>query len=111
MLGYIDLLLLFTAHFVGDFLFQWREMAQLKSESYRTLWVHCVIYGLPFLIFGWKFYLLAVVTHFPVDAVSSQYTKEFHRTKREWKFYTTIGADQMVHFMVLTSILYLLGGW
>lgn len=61
------------AHLVGDFLLQTDWMALKKKNSdwegrFACL-LHCVLYGLPFLMLSrsWNALLVIVVTHFIID--------------------------------------------
>lgn len=110
MLSYIDLIVLFAAHFLGDFVFQWRELAERKSESWDICLIHGMIYALPFLYFGFVFFIITAVLHFVVDFGSSQLTKRFWKQEEDYKFWLTIGADQMVHMIILVTTLYYFGG-
>lgn len=90
---------LILCHLVGDYLFQTPYLAETKGSNWYHLFVHCMLYALPFyLCFGWC-WQLAVVTglHFPIDLAKARYHK--------------IGAltDQLLHYGA--CLVYLLYGF
>ncbi len=135
----VCLLCLFVLHFVADFMCQTDWMALNKSKWYETfqwpqgdegldaLLTHTLIYGLSFLVFGWKFALITFVAHTLTDALTSQLTSKFWfidffpvdrelvnkkanltvfrpdemiarvHAKRRHWFFVAIGFDQLLH--------------
>ncbi|MBP5327356.1 MAG: DUF3307 domain-containing protein [Bacteroidales bacterium] len=68
---------LVICHLIGDFLFQSRYIAETKGTNWYHLFVHCMLYAIPFYFcFGWC-WQLAVITilHFPIDAAKARYGK------------------------------------
>ena len=118
---------LLTLHFVGDFLLQSDWTALNKSKRWDALFVHCLIYSLCFVLFGWLFVLITFILHVLVDAVTSRITSKLwffkevdgevwgHKEhvyepipeKRHW-FFVVIGTDQLLHFTALAWTLHLL---
>lgn len=96
---------LFVCHWFGDFLFQTEYMSENKSHNSTLLVKHCILYALPFIIFGWKFALLAALFHFPIDYVSSKITHLLYDLKQFKWFFTVIGFDQMFHMIILVTTL------
>ena len=103
-------LLLVWIHFISDFLLQTDKMALNKSSSVKWLAIHCLVYGLPFLYFGFTFAVVTSLLHFLVDYSSSKLTRVlWEQEERHW-FFVTIGFDQAVHLTLLVATLKLLGG-
>ncbi len=126
------LLILLTAHFIGDFLLQTDWMAINKSKSWIALTQHVSVYAMTFyaLTWDWRFAAITFVTHFVTDAGTSRITSrlwfiELMDTKipsgegwnhyarvlpgrRHW-FFVAIGADQLIHAWTLGLTAYYLG--
>ena len=82
-------------HMIGDYVLQNDYIAKTKGENWYHLFVHCVLYVLPFYIcFGLDWNLMFLfATHFLVDA-----------GKARFKIFTYI-EDQYYHYWAL--LLYL----
>ena len=91
-----NILLLALCHVVGDFLFQNRYLAETKGSNWYHLFVHCLLYMLPFYIaFGWFWQLGIIgVVHLIVDAAKARYKVISYAT------------DQALHY--LTLLIYLI---
>jgi len=88
-------------HFLMDFICQWDEMAIKKSTSFKWLVLHGFIYAMPFIYYGFIFWLITFVSHTIVDGITSRVAKYFFlREKRHW-FFVTIGFDQAIHLSCL----------
>ena len=97
----INVLLIVWIHFVSDFILQSDIMAINKSKNVKYLLLHCFIYSLLFLVFGWEFSLIAFLSHFIIDFFTSKLTSYlWQKEKRHW-FFCTIGFDQALHLTVL----------
>lgn len=82
-------------HLLGDYVLQTRFVAASKGSNWYHLFVHCMLYCLPFyLCFGltWQLYLIFVV-HLIVDPLKARYLKINYFT------------DQALHYIVM--LLYL----
>lgn len=90
-------------HWFADFLCQWDQMAIQKSKSIGWLFVHCLIYSICFLYFGWKFALLNGLVHFVIDFFTSRINAKLYLNHRHW-FFTMIGFDQALHLTTLFII-------
>ena len=109
-------------HFIGDFLFQSRRIAENKSTQFTVMIHHCLIimgvfgFGLfnviPDFNKWMSFILAAFGTHYLQDTFVWRYYKwlmtERYRSEVDkfeyWKdsgFWSTIGFDQMLHIMTL----------
>jgi len=96
-------------HYFSDFLLQNDKMAINKSSSNKWLGIHCLIYSIPFLIFGLKFAIILGISHFIVDFFTSRgTTKLWIKGKRHW-FFCLIGLDQTIHITLLVLQIKLFG--
>lgn len=87
---------LIFCHLVGDYVLQIDLLAKTKGTNYYHLFVHCLLYTLPFYIcFGLDGRILVLFfTHIWIDS----YKAIYHKIS-----YTT---DQIAHYIIL--IIYLL---
>lgn len=101
-----------TAHFIGDFILQSRDMAANKGKSFKTLLKHCLLYIGP--IFGVSAIYLSFpsammyacinfLLHFLVDAISSQLTERALKRFGYYHFFAVIGLDQLIHSIILIN--------
>jgi hypothetical protein len=100
----ITFLAIFWLHFIADFILQTDEMALNKSHSFKWLTLHTLTYGIPFLLFGWKYTMINSALHWVVDCATSRMTAHLWKLgERHW-FFVVIGLDQAIHmtFLVLT---------
>ena len=84
-------------HLVGDYVLQIDFIAKTKGENWYHLFVHCLLYILPFrVVYGvdWRLAVL-LVTHIIVDALKARYKK------------ITYTQDQIVHY-IIASLLYVI---
>lgn len=101
-----------AAHFVGDWVFQSRRIAQEKSSYINTLLYHlCIVtvaLSVPFLIFTSKntiYLIVNALLHGLIDwNIWKWYKRRVPANFQYWKdktFYNTIALDQFLH---LTTI-------
>ena len=103
------MILLIWIHFIADFGLQNDKMSLNKSSSNKWLAIHCLVYSIPLLWWGWKFALINGVLHFVVDWVTSRgTTKLWLMNERHW-FFVLIGFDQAIHLTLLYQIKIWLG--
>ncbi|MBP7808101.1 MAG: 2TM domain-containing protein [Bacteroidia bacterium] len=115
------LLVIFTVHFLADFVFQSSKMATGKSKSLKWLSIHVGVYGLVSLIsmgvlayvtkdLYWSFvwWGLNVVLHFFVDYFTSKITSKFWEQKNMRLFFVMIGFDQLLHNLCLIVSCYIM---
>lgn len=67
--------ILLICHLIGDYVLQSNFLATTKGENWYHLFVHSVLYIVPFyLFFGFNSGLLFLaVTHFIIDALKARY--------------------------------------
>ena len=66
---------LLFCHFLGDYFLQIGFIADSKGSNWYHLFVHCMLYMLPFYIcFGltWQFYVILGL-HFMIDAAKARF--------------------------------------
>lgn len=82
---------LIFCHLVGDYVLQSDFIARTKGENWYHLFVHCILYCLPFyIVFGLTWQLWVVfVTHIVIDALKARYKKISYTT------------DQVLHYAVM----------
>ena len=82
---------LVLCHLLGDYFFQSPFLADTKGKNWYHLWIHCMLYILPFyLIFGWTWQLAVIgILHFPIDALKARWGKISYTT------------DQILHYLLL----------
>lgn len=119
----VFLVLLFFAHWVGDFVLQDDDTAKKKSTSNSVLLTHVIRYSLPLLAWKvfviacahpntlfWWFYPVNVAAHFAVDYYTSRWTARLSaqgETQRH-NFFVVIGLDQWLHTATLLVSFHLL---
>jgi len=84
-------------HLVGDYVLQIDFIAKTKGENWYYLFVHCLLYILPFrVVYGvdWRLAVL-FATHIIVDALKARYKK------------ITYTQDQIAHY-IIASLLYMI---
>ena len=91
-----NIILLVMCHMIGDYVLQTRFIAESKGNNWYHLFVHCVLYVVPFYIcFGFIWQLAVIfVAHLIIDPLKARYGKINY-----WQ-------DQTLHYLV--SLLYLI---
>ena len=86
---------LICCHLVGDYVLQIDFIAKTKGENWYHLFVHCMLYCLPFYIcfgFDWRLGVL-LAAHLIVDPLKARYKK------------INYVQDQLIHYV--TMLIYL----
>lgn len=89
------ILKLILCHLVGDYVLQNDFIAQTKGNNWYHLFVHCMLYCLPFYVcfdFDWRL-MFILVTHLVVDPLKARYKK------------INYVQDQIIHYV--TMLIYL----
>jgi len=112
-----SLFVLVFAHWFFDFFCQTKWMAENKSDSWKALFSHTVIYsgGMIVTMYLYSlitnglsidnsifFGLITFVIHTLTDAVSSRYSRKAYKVKKYRVFFNIIGFDQLTHIVQLT---------
>ena len=82
---------------IGDYVLQCDFIAKTKGSNWYHLFVHCILYVVPFVVvFGidWRIYVL-LLTHLIIDPLKARYNK------------INYIQDQILHYVV-ASMLYLI---
>lgn len=68
---------LIFCHLIGDYVLQTDFIAKTKGTNWYHLFVHCVLYCLPFfIVYGLTWQLLFVfIMHFVIDPLKARYNK------------------------------------
>lgn len=71
--------LIVLCHAVGDYLFQTDFLAKTKGTNWYHLFLHCMMYAVPFyLVFGWCWQLaLVTIAHSPIDAMKARWGQDY----------------------------------
>lgn len=107
---------LMFSHWIADFAFQTRYMAENKSKRFDVLAAHCFVYSLVMSLgfyftngFATEFtftrlivfYGYTIVLHTIVDFITSRINAVFYKQNNIHAFFCNIGLDQYIHFVLL----------
>lgn len=101
MIGLDVILLILFLHFVSDYVLQTSTMALNKSKSNYWLFLHSVVYTLPFLLIGVEYAVINGAFHFITDWVTSRVKSSYWDKENYRMFFAVNGADQFVHVATL----------
>ncbi len=107
-------------HWISDFVFQTRMMGENKGKSNFWLTLHVFTYSC-WTFTGWALYSLFTTGHYSeqtylyatawifilhwlTDFITSRITGWFYINKNFYGFFTTIGFDQVLHYVQLFLI-------
>lgn len=90
------IVLLVICHMIGDYVLQNDFIASTKGKNWYHLFVHCVLYVVPFYVcFGFVWQLAVMfISHLIIDPLKARYSK------------INYCQDQALHYLV--SLLYLI---
>jgi len=91
-----DLFKLVMCHLIGDYVLQGDYLAKSKGKNWYDLWVHCMLYIIPFVIvfgYSWRIIIL-FLSHFIIDALKARYNKI--------NYY----QDQLLHYFIFIIYLF-----
>ena len=106
----ILLLLIFCncVHWIVDFICQNDTMALNKSNLFKWLGIHCLIYSGPFWVIDWRFGLVTLISHLGIDGITSRITSYLWKKEERHWFFVMIGFDQLLHNLVMLITIYVL---
>ena len=113
----MNLLLVLTAHFLGDFVFQTERMAQKKRTSVKSFILHCLIYSffivltllwirpIDSIIFA---IIIIVLSHVTIDFIKNILLRIISKRCEDHRGldFTVFVIDQIIH---ITIILFIVG--
>lgn len=87
---------LVVCHLIGDYCLQSDFIAKTKGQNWYHLWVHCILYLVPFYVaFGWDLRLVLIfISHVFVDALKARY------------HVISYPCDQIMHYIILIICLF-----
>lgn len=98
------LILIFLAHFIGDFILQTDDMAKNKSKDNMALTYHIAMYSLPFIIlFGPIYAVINGLLHWVIDFTTSRISSKLYQKGDIHNFFVVIGFDQFLHMTCLVG--------
>lgn len=85
------LFLLVACHLLGDYVLQVDFIAQSKGKNWYHLFVHCLLYVVPFyIVYGFDLRLcILFIAHMTVDPLKARYNK------------ITYPQDQIIHYLTI----------
>lgn len=103
------IILILLVHWFADFVMQTDQMAKNKSTSWKWLSSHILVYSGCLLVFGPLYALVNGLAHFFTDAITSRITSYLYNKGDVHNFFVVIGADQVLHYVVLIYTIPLMG--
>lgn len=87
---------LIMCHMIGDYVLQCDFIAKTKGSNWYHLFVHSILYCVPFIfIFGFDYKLLVIfIAHLIIDPLKARYDK------------ISYVQDQMLHYITLLIYLF-----
>jgi len=104
-------------HWISDFVFQSRWMAEGKSSKWIPLVFHIAVYGffltvllLPFYQYSsvLTFGIINTLAHLLVDSITAPISAKFYKMGNIHAFFCTVGFDQFLHTCCLVFTMGLL---
>jgi hypothetical protein len=111
---------LIFVHWLSDFVLQSRNMGERKGKDNFWLTLHVLVYSFA-TIFCWSLvfplikipisaermwlsFMIMFAAHWITDYITSRVTGNFYSQQRWYGFFTTIGFDQVLHYIQLFTI-------
>lgn len=87
----IKLIQLIMCHVIGDYVLQSDFIAQTKGKNWYHLFVHAILYCVPFaILFGIDYRLILIfISHMIIDPLKAKYNK------------ITYTQDQILHYIMI----------
>lgn len=117
------LLIVLVLHWLFDFVFQSRKIANEKWHDLKALTDHASIYGLGLLCMAFPlnwfindsvqlgvFVFTNGLSHLMIDYLTSKATHVLSVEKLEKQFWCTIGFDQLLHLSILVITMHVFLG-
>lgn len=123
MISLTVILILLLAHFLADFPFQTKWMAENKSYHMYPLLCHTLTYSTVLTIFvifligcttdcsdiGWVFFWVwTFITHTLIDLITSRLVSWYYSIKQYRNMFFVIGLDQLLHTVQVLVTYYIL---
>lgn len=102
------------AHWVSDFVLQSDEDAKKKSSNFLNLVHHTGIYSVAMIFFSVLlyrnnvslvsyilFFIIMLLSHTFIDFFTSKLNKRLYNKNKTHLFFTSIGFDQFLHYIIL----------
>lgn len=104
----LSILLILFIHWMADFVLQTDHQATTKSENFRSLFHHTLIYSSCWLVL-WPLLGMDTLTfvgftflaHTLTDFFTSKLSARFRKEKKERAFFIGLGFDQLLHYTQL----------
>ena len=112
------LIILFAIHWIFDYVFQARSIADTKWDSIYSLTTHALIYSIGLIIFlisvagfhgeisrnnFFMFIFMNTLFHWITDFFTSKATHMYYENKNYHAFFCVLGFDQLLHITALLS--------
>ena len=122
MIPIIKILVILTIHWIADFLCQNRWMAMNKSKAWIPLIAHTgtytavtiagwmltgITWGVPYVKVA-QMVIITFTTHTIIDYFTSRVQASYWRQEKYMQFFTSIGFDQLLHYIQLFVMYYFL---
>jgi len=93
-------------HYISDYIFQTRWIAENKSKSWMTCLFHAYLYSIPFLLLPTDSVMFCrlCMLHFFTDLVTSRLSANYYKADNLKMFWIIIGLDQLLHIFQLLYI-------
>lgn len=95
------------AHWLGDFVLQFRWMGENKHHSGYAMFAHIFVYTVTMVsVMPFDDALITGALHFVIDNVTSKMSAHFYKRNNLHLFWSVIGLDQILHVICLYVVTY-----